>query len=72
MNLKEYLKELNKLIALHPEAMNYEVIYAHDDEGNEFQKVNCAPMLMLIDNIEDDRYLEIQEVGEGFNAICIN
>ena len=35
MKLKEYLKELNKLIAFHPEAMNYEVIYAHDDEGNE-------------------------------------
>jgi len=72
MKLKEYLKELNKLIALHPEAMNYEVIYAHDDEGNEFQKVNCVPALMLIDNIEDNRYLEIQEVGEKFNAICIN
>jgi hypothetical protein len=72
MKLKEYIKELNTLVALHPEVAEYEVIYAHDDEGNEFQKVNCLPSLMLIDNIDDDRYLEIQEVGEGYNAICIN
>ena len=72
MKLKEYLKELNKLIAFHPEAMNYEVIYAHDDEGNEFQKVNCIPALLPINNIEDDRYLEIQDEGEVLNAICIN
>jgi hypothetical protein len=72
MNLKEYLKELNKLIALHPEVADYEVIYAHDDEGNEFQKVNCIPALIPINNIKDNRYLEIQEEGQEFNAICIN
>lgn len=72
MKLKRYLDSINKLVAAHPEVADYEVIYSHDDEGNEFQKVNSLPCLMLIDNIENNRYLEIIEVGEGFNAICIN
>jgi hypothetical protein len=72
MKLKEYVQHLHELIALNPEALDYDVIYSADDEGNEYNKLNFKPSLMLVSNINEDRFLEILEEGEGFNTVCIN
>lgn len=71
MKLKEYVQHLHELIALNPEALDYEVIYSADDEGNEFNKVNNIPSLVSISNIHSNRFLELGEIGEN-NAVFVN
>ena len=71
MKLKEYVQRLHELIALNPEALDFEMIYSTDDEGNEFNKVNNAPSLVSISNIDSDRFLELDEIGEN-NAVFVN
>lgn len=77
--LKDYLKSLQELIKKYPEAIEYTVIYSHDDEGNEFQKVGAEPTLCQIENINFYRHLEL--VGyldeenidrKDCNAVIIN
>jgi hypothetical protein len=71
MKLKQYLKELNAIVFLHPEALEFEMIYSTDDEGNEYNKVNNVPSLISISNIDDNRFLEIEEKGKN-NAVFVN
>ena len=61
MKLKEYLEELNQVVSDYPEVLEFEVIYSHDDEGNEFQKVNNTPSFSKVSNIEDNRFLELED-----------
>ena len=75
MNLKEYLKHLNKIVEKNPEALEYEVIYSKDDEGNEFGEVNFKPTLGFLD--DENEYTDIDsedwiELEEQPNVICIN
>jgi len=77
MKFKEYLEKLNKLALDNPNSLEFELIYSHDDEGNEYQKVNHLPCLMEIENIEDNRFLEQvydenDEPGENCNTVIIN
>lgn len=78
MKFKDYLQYINNIAEKHPESLEYEVIYSHDDEGNEYQKVNNYPDFLEIDNIEDDRFLEIiyeeddETKSKNFNSIIIN
>ena len=39
MKLKEYIRELNKLVIEYPEAYELPVIYSKDDEGNAYHNV---------------------------------
>jgi len=71
MKLKQYLKELNAIVLLRPEALEFEMIYSTDDEGNEYNKVNNIPSLISISNIDDNRFLEIEEKGKN-NAVFVN
>ena len=50
MTLREFISNLNKLAEETPEALDLNVIYAKDDEGNGFQfiKVNCKPEVGVI------------------------
>lgn len=75
MKLSEYIKELNKL---KKEYGNLEVIYAKDEEGNNFHSVNYEPSLCQVENLEE-YYLEIVGFNgdpsidkKDFNAVCIN
>ena len=77
MKFKEYLEKLNNLALDNPSCLEFDVIYSHDDEGNEYQKVNCDPGLTEIDNIEDNRDLQItwtddDEEESNYNAVIIN
>ena len=73
MKLKQYLKELNKLIKDNPEALNMEVVYSIDDEGNGFQKVEFAPGLGNFEGRYKGEFTTKDELrDEKINAICIN
>jgi hypothetical protein len=75
MTLEKYLKHLNKIVEKNPEALEYEVIYAKDDEGNGFSKVSYKPSLGFLD--DDLEYTAVDnedwdELEEEPNIICIN
>jgi len=74
MKLKEYLEELNKIIEQNPEALEMEVIYAKDDEGNGYQKVNFSPSLGWADirHYYIDYFEENGRTEEEPNCVCIN
>jgi len=46
MKLKEYIKHLQKIDQEHPEN-NFDVVYATDDEGNEYNRVGYVPIEVL-------------------------
>lgn len=71
MTLKVYLERLEHLIKQNPKVLNYQVIYSHDDEGNEYQKVYFEPSLCTIKDL-NERYLEIDEDETETNAVIIN
>lgn len=75
MNLKEYLKHLNKIVEKNPEALEYEVIYSKDEEGNAFEEVFYKPSIGFLDDeneytaIDSEDWIELEEQP---NVICIN
>jgi hypothetical protein len=69
MTFEEYLSSLNKIAKEKPETLKYIVVYSHDDEGNNFQKVNYDGTL---GNFDGDYYGNFDQDGEPKNAICIN
>lgn len=71
MTLREYIKHLNIFVQEYPEALDMTVIYAADDEGNAFQKVENTLSFADVDDFSV-RNLELNDGDEGFNAIIIN
>ena len=76
---KDYLKSLQEIAEEYPESLEFEVIYSHDDEGNEFQKVSTKPVICQIENPNYYRHLElVGYLGDEIidlrdcNAILIN
>lgn len=82
MKLKEYLNELNTLATKYPEILDFEVVYAHDDEGNEYQKIYSSPTICeVMDDDADDKYVLLLAYFKGqggdtelkdCNAIMLN
>lgn len=79
MNLKEYIDNLNKLVKRHPEALEYEVIYVEDAEGNGYANVYYEPTLGCwgvdgYDFIPEDNFFEYVDEIEDLqpNVVCIN
>lgn len=77
MNLRKYYEQLGSFISDHPEALEYKVIYAKDDEGNGYNSVNYKPSLGLWDLERDGdftivEYFEENEIEGSPNAVCIN
>ena len=58
MNLREYIENLNKFAEEHPEYLDLDVIYASDDEGNDYDYVSNEPTPMFHD--EDNDYYEFE------------
>ena len=74
MTLKEYLKGLNQLVQDHPEALDFPVIYASDDEGNAFHQVFCNGTLAIVEDPKE-YYLELLSDEDDklkYNAVIIN
>jgi len=62
------LKEYRKLI-MDKELDKYEdlpVVCAKDDEGNDFDRVLCAPTHMYVEGVYNDPDCDIEE------AVCVN
>jgi len=75
MKVKEYLEEFNKMVLNNPSLLECEVIYATDEEGNEFRKVDCFPVGCNVSNIKDDRDLQVEfenHVDRPINAVIVN
>ena len=81
MKLKLFVQQLNEFLEVHPEASEFEVVTAKDDEGNGFNPVYWAPSLGCY-NPDDWEFLpadhveECPEDYEGYdttpNAVCVN
>jgi hypothetical protein len=72
ITLREYLAVLNKIVAENPEAINYSLIYSHDDEGNEIQRVINLPSVCYVEPSDNYRFLEVDYESEIVNSIIIN
>lgn len=66
MTLREYRETLNNFIKENPKALDMEVIYSQDDEGNAFYPVIYTPCLKRYNG-----YGEIAD-DENPNTVCIN
>jgi hypothetical protein len=53
MKLKQYVQNLHEFIALHPEALDHEVYYSEDIEGNGFDKVLVTPALVYFEDLDN-------------------
>lgn len=74
MKVKDLLKALNKVTKDNPNAKNFEIIYASDDEGNSYHRIHNTPTLMQVEDVKE-YYLEVieDEVKNDENTvICIN
>ncbi len=65
MKLREYYKDLQKLIEDHPESLDMEMVTSIDDEGNGFNRVNFSAQLGYFDG--DDFTPNVM-----LNTICLN
>ena len=63
ITLREYLNHLQKLVDSNPKCANYPVIYSHDDEGNEYQRVINFPSLCQLHEPEQKNYRFLELVG---------
>lgn len=74
MKLKDYLENLNKLVAENPEALDYKVLVASDEEGNNYDEVCYGPSIGFYDtrdfSFTDDS--DSSRKNTILNAICIN
>ena len=76
MKLQEYIKQLTDLVESNPEYAKLDVIYAKDDEGNDFSKIGFAPSLGNLssdgDFTQQENFEDIDEEDQIINSICIN
>lgn len=67
MKLSRYIEQLNELVEENPEMLEFDVVYAGDNEGNAYDKVYYEPTV---------GYYEDREFHQGddydYNAVCIN
>ena len=68
MKLKEYLKELNRMVEENPAILEYTVIYSSDDEGNSYAGVYYTPST---GNFEPEEQ-EFEPDLEPTNAVILN
>ena len=76
MKLKEFIDNLNNFVAENPEALDFNVVYSADDEGNWYNMVNFKPCLGFYEDREfksvdyDDE--DVEMALAEYNAVCIN
>ena len=75
MIFKEYLDSINELAKQHPELLDAEAIYSHDDEGNHYQPVGNCPVIAEVEN-PTEYYVEMIAIGDKnvtkANCVIIN
>jgi hypothetical protein len=65
LDLKQHLEEFDECLSL---------VYAKDDEGNQFNKITQFPSAMLVKKQESHRFLEIRSkmTKHSERCVCIN
>ncbi len=75
MKLRDFLSELNNLAKENPKALDYDVIYSSDDEGNSYHSIYCTGTFVQVEDL-DAHHLDIvfKEGDEeiNYNAVIIN
>lgn len=72
MTLREYLLHLKELVKDHPQLLDGHVIYAHDEEGNDYSLVPYPPSCCFVAD-PDDYPLEVDlDASSEANAVCLN
>ena len=69
MKLKEYLESINELVKNNPSLLELDVVYASDDEGNNYDFVAFTPSVGKFNGKPWDGF---ECPTENPNAICIN
>lgn len=70
MKFEKYLKHLNNIAKDHPEALDFDVITASDDEGNSFNQVHYTPSLGYLG---DGSFFPTDTPdGAKPNIVCLN
>jgi len=69
MKLKKYLEFLNNMVKDNPKALDYDVVYSSDDEGNAFSGVFYRPSVGYYDK---DTLSFDGKSCRGNNSVCIN
>ncbi len=82
LKFKEYVDNLNKLLADNPKYGDLDVVYSKDDEGNGFQHIYYGPTIGIHDgeyqgdfkqyDTDPDVDPEDTCTKEEINAVCIN
>lgn len=72
MTLREYIEQLNNLCNGNKEALDYLVVTASDDEGNDYQPVYYSPSLGCYNNDRQWTPLSHFEEDQETNAVCVN
>jgi len=81
LRVKDLLKSLTELIKENPECADFPIIYSHDDEGNEYQRVINPPNIVQLHNPNQKSYRNLEIVGfkgeddindKDLNAVVIN
>ena len=58
MNLKTYIKHLQKLVEKNPKLNNATLYFVVDDEGNGYQQVSEKPSIRFIEEGTEDNYYQ--------------
>jgi len=58
-----------KVAEVHPESLDWSVVYSRDDEGNDFQKLHYSP---IAGHFEDNEFVSELETNEKLNSVCVN
>ena len=78
--VRQLMKDLEEIIALKPEALDYPIIYSIDDEGNAYHKVVNNAALTQVEDVSG-YYMDVvgffdegntDIVKEDCNCVIIN
>lgn len=74
MKFKNYLASLNKMAELHPETLEFEVVYSSDEEGNTFNRVVYEPTIGVFNGPYNGEFYSGDDIDEDMkpNAVCLN
>lgn len=75
MTLENYIKQLQEIVEQNPDYKKLTVIYATDDEGNDFKGIGFAPSLGNYNHgsfTQQENFDEIDDDDQYVNVICIN
>ena len=73
MTLREYIAGINNFAKQNPQALDYIVVHASDDEGNHFYPVLFGPTQGVYENGDFVDQMNQEDIkNKTVNAVCIN